>query len=105
MSLSVRPTVPDVLLSLRGNLPGRFAATVGPRLERLLAESRLAVTVRIESLQAHATLQALMRRLSRHGDRVAIVVHEDLWGRVEVDSSVFNLVPMGGETWRRAFEP
>jgi hypothetical protein len=36
---------------------------------------------------------------------VAIVVHEDLWGRVEVDSSVFNLVPMGGETWRRAFEP
>jgi hypothetical protein len=52
------------------------------------------VTLRIDSLRASQveSLQQLLRRLSRFGDRVSIVMNDRLRELVNIDSSVFHLV-------------
>jgi hypothetical protein len=81
-------------LSLTGQLDARFFARLGPRLEKVLRDTRSSLTLRVEELQAQHVvhLQRLLARLAHHGDRVSIVVHERLRALVPVDSSVFHLV-------------
>jgi N-formylglutamate amidohydrolase len=63
-------------------------------MEKVLEHTSASITLRIEALhdthQRH--LRRLLRRLSRHGDRIFIAVHDELRDVVLVDSSVFNLV-------------
>jgi len=81
-------------LSLTDRLDARFFSRAGPRLEKLLRNTRSTLTLRIEELNAQHLehLQRLLSRLARHGDRVTVSVHERLRTLVPVDSSVFNLV-------------
>jgi radical SAM superfamily enzyme YgiQ (UPF0313 family) len=62
-------------------------------LERVLRRSTSQVTLRLEELHdAHLPeLDRLLQRLARYGDRIRIVLDEQLRNRVKVDSSVFYL--------------
>ncbi|HKQ60073.1 MAG TPA: radical SAM protein [Candidatus Polarisedimenticolaceae bacterium] len=84
MSLSLR---------LRGRLDRGFFEQAGRRLERVLRGSAASVTLHIDILpESHRSdLERLLRRLSRHGDRIRVHLHETLRHLVRVDSSVFDL--------------
>ncbi|HWP01838.1 MAG TPA: radical SAM protein [Gemmatimonadaceae bacterium] len=62
-------------------------------LEQVLRRTTSEVTLRLEELHdAHVPeLERLLRRLARYGDRIRIVLDEQLRSRVQVDSSVFYL--------------
>lgn len=80
-------------LTLRGHLDGAFFTRAARHLDRVLRQSRSSLTLRIEALHEACLpdLDRLLRRLSRHGDRIRITVHQTLRGMVRVDSSVFVL--------------
>jgi radical SAM superfamily enzyme YgiQ (UPF0313 family) len=83
----------NVSLRLRGWLDCRFFTRTARHLKKVLRQTQSSVTLYIDHF--HETqgpdLQRLLRRLSRYGDRIRIIVHERLRDRVEVDSSVFDL--------------
>ncbi|MFQ5750918.1 MAG: hypothetical protein ACE5HI_02890, partial [bacterium] len=63
-------------------------------LEKVLENTTSSITFDIEEF--HETqikhLNRLLKKLSRHGDRIYIAVHDKVRHLVEIDSSVFNLV-------------
>lgn len=69
-----------------------FRRIYGP-LKRWLRQSRAGLTLCLEELHTRHTgeLDRLLRRLARYGDRIRIVVHDQLRDRVQVDSSRFDL--------------
>ena len=89
----VRNRAVELSLRLRGGLDRGFFTRAARHLERALRDSTSSVALYIDAL--HETelphLERLLRRLSRHGDRIRITVHERLQGMVRVDSSVFHL--------------
>jgi len=89
----VRSRTAELSVRLRGQLDRGFFVRARRHLERALRESSASVALHIDALhEAHVPhLERLLRRLSRHGDRIRITVHEKLQGAVHVDSSVFHL--------------
>jgi hypothetical protein len=89
----VRNRAAELSLRLRGRLDRSFFKRAARHLERALRDSTSVVALHIDAL--HETelphLERLLRRLSRHGDRIRITVHEKLQGMIRVDSSVFHL--------------
>jgi len=85
---------PNVSLSLTSLLDSRFFSRAARPLEDLLRDTRASLTLSIRSLHAphREDLQRLLSRLARYGDRVSIVVDEQLRRTLSIDSSVFNLV-------------
>ncbi|MBE0592306.1 MAG: B12-binding domain-containing radical SAM protein [Gemmatimonadales bacterium] len=80
-------------LRLKGWLDRGFFVRAARQLETALRDKRTYVTLRVDAL--HETQvrhwRKLLRRLSRYGDRVEIVLSEALRKRAGVDSSVFTL--------------
>ncbi|HEX9161339.1 MAG TPA: radical SAM protein, partial [Thermoanaerobaculia bacterium] len=66
-------------------------ARAARNVARVLRETRADVTLRIEACEA-PTLQRIIRRLRRDGDRVSLSLSEKLRGMVEIDTSRFHLV-------------
>jgi radical SAM superfamily enzyme YgiQ (UPF0313 family) len=89
----VRNRAVELSLRLRGKLDRGFFVRAARHLERALRESTASVALHIEAIpETHLPhLERLLRRLSRHGDRIRITVHEKLQDVVRVDSSVFHL--------------
>ncbi|MDA8382943.1 MAG: radical SAM protein [Betaproteobacteria bacterium] len=85
---------PNLLVELKGFLDARFFARAARPLKRLLKNTRSTVTLHVGELQARQTaaFQRLLARLACYGDRIFIIVDERLRDRIEIDSSVFNLV-------------
>lgn len=90
---------PTLLLTLCGQLDSQFYRLAAGPIERLLAHTPTTLTLHIEALcdAERAHLQRLLRRLRRYGDRVSIVIDEQVRPLVAIDSSVFNLVLDGRE--------
>jgi len=88
---------PDLALSMKTLVDGRFFRRAAPGLERLLKHTRARLTLRIDALPVHHLehLSLLLSRLARYGDRVSIIVDEKVRSVVPIDSSVFNLVLAG----------
>jgi radical SAM superfamily enzyme YgiQ (UPF0313 family) len=89
-----KDAVTNLSLSIRGRLDRRFFKRASRHLAKVLDHSSASVTLRIEALHyaQRGQLQRMLRRLTRHGDRISVAVHEELARSIEVDSSVFNLV-------------
>ncbi len=89
----VRNAAGTLSLRLKGWLDRGFFVRAGRHLESALRDTRTSVTLRVDALherhQRH--WRRLLRRLSRYGDRVEIVLSEALRHKVLVDSSVFTL--------------
>jgi radical SAM superfamily enzyme YgiQ (UPF0313 family) len=90
-----KDAVSNLSFSLRGHLDRRFFRRAGRHLEKVLKHTRASITLRIEALHDvhRGHLQRLLKRLTRYGDRVYIAVHDELTDIIDVDSSVFNVVP------------
>jgi hypothetical protein len=88
---------PDLALSLKALLDGRFFRRAGRGLERLMKDTRARLILHIDAqpTQQPEHLSLLLSRLARYGDRVSIVVDEKLRSLIPIDSSVFNLVLKG----------
>jgi radical SAM superfamily enzyme YgiQ (UPF0313 family) len=86
--------VPHLSLNLRASLDRRFFRRAAAHLERLLDETSSTLTLRIESLRERERehFQRLLKRLARYGDRVSIVIDEQLRTVLAVDSSIFHVV-------------
>jgi radical SAM superfamily enzyme YgiQ (UPF0313 family) len=93
--VEAKDAVSNLSVSLRGWLDRRFFKRAGRHLEEILEHTTASITLRIEALhEAHSVhLDHLLERLRRYGNRVYIAVHEELKDVIEVDSSVFTVVP------------
>jgi len=93
----VTSTASNLSVSLKGFLDRDFFHRASRHLEKILEETTSTVTLRIEELHESQAkhLHRLLKRLSRHGDRISIAVHDELKGIVHIDSSVFHLVLTG----------
>ena len=85
-------------VSLKGFLDRDFFSRASQHLERILEQTSSSVTLRIEELHESQVqhLHRLLDRLSRHGDRISIALHDNVKGIVQIDPSVFHLVPCRG---------
>jgi len=87
-------TAANISISIKGIIDQDFFEHVAPHLEKVLENTPSSVTLNIDHF--HETqrqhLNRLFNRLSRYGDRIYIAVHEKLRDKVNIDSSVFNLV-------------
>jgi hypothetical protein len=85
---------PSLRIRLTGRLDRDFFVRGARRLKAFLEHRHSRVALVIEQLQQQriGDLQRLLRRLARYGDRIDIVVGDALRQRLEIDSSVFNLV-------------
>ncbi len=91
---NARHTASNLLISLRGRLDKPFFKLSVRHLKTLLKNSAASITLNIESIQDNQIkhLQHMLKRLSRYGDRISIRLHERLLEKVQIDSSLFNLV-------------
>ena len=93
----VRNAAHNLSISIKGMLDVDFFDRVGTHLESVLRDTPSSVTLKIEEIHdgERQHLHRLFDRLSRHGDRIYIAVNEKLRDKVQIDSSVFNLVLEG----------
>jgi len=100
VTCSLRETgIPDLTLSLTAVLDRRFFARAAPRLERLLKDTPVRLTLHIEALQSQQfkPFQHLLRRLEGYGDRISIIIDDKLHRLLPLDLSKFNLVLVDGD--------
>lgn len=90
----VKNAAANLSISFKGFLDKKFFRRAGRHFEKLLEGTTSSITLHIEELHEsqHQYLNRLLGRLSQHGDRITVTVHEKLLETVKVDSSVFNLV-------------
>ena len=90
----VKNAAANLSISMKGLLDSDFYTGAAPHIEKILKHTTSSVTLHIEEFHdAHLEhLNQFLGRLSRYGDRIYINVHERLRNRVDIDSSVFNLV-------------
>jgi len=90
----VKNAASNLSISMKGWLDKDFFMRIDKHLQKVLRHTTSSITIRIEefheSQQKH--FNKLLKKLSRHGDRIYIVLHEKVRNMVEVDSSIFNLV-------------
>jgi len=90
----VKNTAANLSISIKGIIDQDFFEHVAPHLEKVLENTSSSITLNIDHF--HETqrqhMNRLFNRLSRYGDRIYIAVHEKLRDKVNIDSSVFNLV-------------
>ena len=72
------PAEPQIAVRVTGVLDRALARRLARNLRAVLRRSRARVVLAVESLEGHHELERLMRALSRHGDRVRVVVGEGL---------------------------
>ena len=92
-------TVPDLTIYLRGSLDSRFFSVATPLLRRMLRRTRANLTLHVSGLEIpHAAeFERLLHRLKSYGDRIFVVMDEQLLRRISIDSSVFNVVLVPNE--------
>jgi radical SAM superfamily enzyme YgiQ (UPF0313 family) len=99
ISLSqVSTAAAQLSISMKGLLDRDFFSRAAHHLENVLEDTTSSVTLRIEEFHASQIqhLNHLLKRLSRYGDRINIILHENVREIVHIDSSVFHLVLTSG---------
>lgn len=86
---------PNLSICIKGWLDRSFFVRSARHLENLLKHSRSTVTLSIEQFHEReiADLNRLLQRLARYGDRVCIQVNEKFRDLIQIDSSIFHLLP------------
>ncbi len=94
VSLAARAARIELSLSFDATAGHRFFRRLGRHLDRLLRFQGTTLTLNVDALLAREVpdLERLLARLSRHGDRVFVLLGERMQRLVQVDSSRFNLV-------------
>lgn len=90
----VKNATSNLSISIKGIIGQDFFENVVPHLEKVLENTSSSITFNIDHF--HETqrqhMNRLFNRLARYGDRIYIAVNEKWRDKVNIDSSVFNLV-------------
>lgn len=86
----VRNALPNLSLTLRRSIDASSLARAARSLSAVLRKTRSTVTLRIEC--DLASVEQLLQRLSRYGERVSIAVSEPVPAIATVDWSRFNVI-------------
>lgn len=94
ISLGLGSTVNRLAVTVRGTVDPRFYSQAGRRLERLLRKTAATLSLQIDEFSDTQLrhLERLLRRLSRHGDRVSLHLSHRLQALLTIDLSLFHLV-------------
>ena len=94
VSLALHEDRVDITLALDARVGRRFFARLSRRLDKLLRLQGVTLKVCVEGLLTREIehFETMLGRLSRHGDRVSIVIGERMQQLIRIDSSRFNLV-------------
>jgi radical SAM superfamily enzyme YgiQ (UPF0313 family) len=90
-ALDVSFNMPNVSLTLRNAIEWPALSRAWKSMHQLLRRTKSTITLRIEACDAKS-IERLLRRLSRYGDRVSLSISESLREMVDVDWSRFELV-------------
>ncbi|MFQ5787631.1 MAG: radical SAM protein [Thermodesulfobacteriota bacterium] len=84
----------NLSISMKGLLDRDFFVGAAPQLEQFLKNTSSSITLNIEEFHEaqRQHLNGLLKQLSRYGDRIYIAVHEKFRNKIEIDSSIFNLI-------------
>lgn len=96
LEISVKPeeTVAQLVVTLRGAVGRKFFTQAANRLEKLLRETAVTISLRIEACpekQLH-NIDRLLQRLSCYRERVSLCPHDSIRPLLKTDLSVFLLV-------------
>lgn len=96
LEISVKPeeTVTQLVITLHGAVDRKFFTQAAHRLEKLLRETAVTISLRIEACsgkQLHH-LDRLLRKLSCYRERVSLCLHDSIRPLLKTDLSVFLLV-------------
>ncbi len=85
---------PRLTLALAGGLDRAFFVRAARHVAAIMKRTPSRLTLHIEALGGGETfhLQRLLKRLAPYGDRISIVLNEQVLNRVRIDSSIFHLV-------------
>lgn len=91
---NIKNAASNLSISLNGLLDKEFFVRAAHHLENVLEETTASITLRIDEFNKEHLkhLNRLLKKLSRYGDRIEIIVHEKLREIIDIDSSKFNLV-------------
>ncbi|MDX1486764.1 MAG: radical SAM protein [Acidiferrobacterales bacterium] len=94
VSLALTEPVTRLVVTLRGAVHGRFYTHAARRIEKLLRRTAATVSLRIDTFPVKQlrSLERLLQRLSRYGDRISLHLSDDLRRVLAVDLSAFHLV-------------
>ncbi len=94
VSLALGESVTRLAVTLRGAVDGRFYTRAARRIERLLRRTATTVSLRIDEFPAMhlRSVERLLQRLSRYGDRISLHLDDELRRVLAVDLSPFHLV-------------
>jgi len=90
-ALDLDLALPNLSLTLRSAVDASALMRASRHLRRLLRKTKSTITLDIEACDARA-LERMLKRLSRHGDRISLSVAETMRDMVQVDWSRFELV-------------
>jgi hypothetical protein len=87
-------TASVLCISMKGRLGKDFFVRIDKPLQKVLQNTTSSITLRIEEFHEaqRKHFNKLLKKLSRHGDRIHIILHAKVRNMIEVDSSIFNLV-------------
>ncbi|HJX32504.1 MAG TPA: radical SAM protein, partial [Thermodesulfobacteriota bacterium] len=90
----VKNAASNLSISMKGWLGKDFFIRIDKHLQKVLKHTTSSVTLHIEDFHEaqRKHFNKLLKKLSQHGDRIHIILHEKVRNMVEVDSSIFNLV-------------
>ncbi len=90
----VKNTAANLSITMKGLLDREFFTRAAQQLGKVLEDTTSSITLHIEEVHEGQLrhLNRLLKKLSRHGDRIRVAVHDNLKEVVHVDSSIFHLI-------------
>lgn len=94
----VKTSAGNLSISLKGVLDRAFYKRTSRKIEKILKHTSSSVTFYIEEMQEKHVrhFNKMLKRLARYGDRIHILVNEQVMDKIRIDSSIFNLVLVEG---------
>jgi radical SAM superfamily enzyme YgiQ (UPF0313 family) len=94
VSLALTESVTRLAFTLRGAVEGQFYTQAARRIEKLLHQTAITVSLRIDAFPTKqlSYLEHLLQRLSRYGDRVSLHLSHELRQLLNIDLSRFHLI-------------
>ncbi len=94
ISLGLGKTMTRLAVTVRGMVDPRFYSHAGRRIDRLLRKTAATLSLQIDEFSDTQLrhLDRLLRRLSRHGDRVSLRLSHNLQALLTIDLSLFQVV-------------
>ncbi|MDT8321086.1 MAG: radical SAM protein [Xanthomonadales bacterium] len=91
---------PNLVITLKGTIDDRFFRVARRRLERMLRQPRVSLTLRIEEIRDHQRelVSKMLQRLGRYGEQVHVHLGDAIARQITVDTSRIRVIPDSSAT-------